>query len=353
MKGLRSFFFQSYMMFALISSLVFFVIIQMYILLAHKPVVSLTAAIWLSALVLGLLLSLAAYFGIRNAYILKRGLCEVNAFIQTLRSGRLSERITKFDSDELGALFKELNELADYIQEHVRSIQRLAEEKAKLAQSAQAAAVLEERQRIARELHDAVSQQLFALNMMSATTLKTFDDEPDQTKQVLQEISSISMKAQSEMRALLLHLRPIELSEDSLSDGIIKLLKELRDKTNMQFQVSIDDVFHLSKSAEMHIFRIVQEAVTNVIRHAEATKIQVELSECDCFVQLYIRDNGIGFNPFDERMASYGIRSMKERTDEMGGVFQLRSKQDEGTYLLIKIPFKAGERDGSHPIGSR
>ncbi|MFD0048781.1 sensor histidine kinase [Actinomycetes bacterium NPDC127524] len=195
-----------------------------------------------------------------------------------------------------------------------------------------------ERQRIARDLHDAVSQQLFGLNMMSAAACKTLEHSPQAAKIQLEQISGISVRALGEMRALLLHLRPVELQEDSLCDGIIKLLKELKTKTSLQFQASIDEVAGLTKSAEEHLFRIVQEAVSNVMRHAEASKVKVELREEEDFIYLYISDNGKGFNPQDVKMVSYGIKSMEERCKEIGGVFQIRSKDREGTYIDIKVP---------------
>ncbi|WP_409304563.1 sensor histidine kinase [Peribacillus sp. SCS-155] len=307
---------------------------------SENPAFSINTALWLSGFVFIMLTVSAAYFAIRNAYVLKGRLNNISTFIGTLRNGRYAGKLSYDKDDEISRIMYEINLLADHIQKQVHSMQRLAEEKANLSQQAQAAAVMEERQRIARDLHDAVSQQLFALNMMAAGAVKMFDLSPEKARQQLTEIADISVRAQGEMRALLLHLRPVQLQEDSLCDGLIKLLKELKQKTSLQFVASIDEVTGLPKSAEEHLFRIVQEAISNIIRHADAQRVKVELTGENEYIRLYISDDGKGFDPLNDKMVSYGIKMMKERCEEIGGIFQLRSKLKEGTYIDIKVPLK-------------
>jgi two-component system, NarL family, sensor histidine kinase LiaS len=338
MKGVKLFFLKSYFVYACFCSLLFFIMLQAYLVFADHPGFSIVAALWISGGNCVILFLFAAYFAIKNAYELKGKLSMISAFIGNLRSGRFPGKITNEANDEISRIIYEINLLSDHIQNQVQSLQKLADEKSLLAQQAHSAAVMEERQRIARDLHDAVSQQLFALNMMSAAACKTLEHSPQAAKIQLEQISGISVKALGEMRALLLHLRPVQLQEDSLCDGIIKLLKELKTKTSLQFQASIDEVAGITKSAEEHLFRIVQEAVSNVMRHAEASKVKVELREEGAFIYLYISDNGKGFDPQDVKMVSYGIKSMEERCKEIGGVFQIRSKHREGTYIDIKVP---------------
>lgn len=336
----KSYYLQSYLLFAGFSSLLFFVALQAYLLFTEKPAFSIGASIWLSAFVFLLLQLFGLYYGIRSTYALKGKYSLISSNLYALRNGTVPERLVSDKREETARVAEEVNALGDYLQEQAAVIQRMADEKSVLSEQAHTAAVMEERQRIARDLHDAVSQQLFALNMMSAAALKMFDQSPEYAKQQLSQIADISIRAQGEMRALLLHLRPIQLQKDSLCDGIIKLLKELKAKTNLHFKASIDEVEGLTKAAEEHLFRIVQEAVSNVIRHADAEEINVELSEEAGYARLYISDNGKGFNPEDAKMASYGIHTMKERCKEIGGNIKIRSKADEGTYIDIKVPVK-------------
>ena len=154
----------------------------------------------------------------------------------------------------------------------------------------------------------------------------------------MEQIADIAAKAQGEMRALLLHLRPVDLSGESLSDGVLSLLKELKAKTNINFDASVDEIEGLSKSVEEHLFRIIQESLSNILRHADADSIKLELTERDHFVYLYIRDNGKGFNTEEEKKASYGLKNMQDRCEEIGGIFTLRSQLGKGTYIEVSVP---------------
>lgn len=341
--GIRYWFVQSFIMMAIISSLIFFVGLQVYLFYNPESPMTIKSTFWLFLYALTILLLTGAYFGLKGSYLIKGRLGDILLFVSTLRSGKYADRMESYEKDEIGLISDELNQLAENIQEQVFSMQRLADEKSILAQTAHSAAVMEERQRLARDLHDVVSQQLFALSMMSSAALRVFDFDSDKAREQLNEVSEIAAKAQGEMRALLLHLRPVQLSDDRLCDGIIKLIQELKAKTNIDFHASIDEIENLSKAAEEHLFRIVQEALSNVLRHADAGNIKITLTEEEDYIYLFIADNGKGFNPHKERITSYGLKTMRERCEEVGGIFKIRSKKNEGTYIDIKIPAK-GER---------
>lgn len=342
-KSIRKWLFQSFVMVAVTSSLLFFVGLQIYIFLSEQEVLSTQTSFYLFLYCLVVMLGVGAYFGIKASYLIKGRLGDILLYISTLRSGKFSERIVTYEKDEIGLISDELNQLAEYIQEQVHSVQRLADEKTTLAKGAHAAAVMEERQRLARDLHDVVSQQLFALSMMSSATLRLFSTDQEKARLQLEQISDIAAKAQGEMRALLLHLRPIQLSGESLCDGIIKLIHELRDKTTLEFQASIDEIENVSAAGEEHLFRVVQESFSNILRHSDASKVQVTLTEKEGYIYLYISDNGKGFDLKKDKIASYGLKTMRERCEELGGIFNIRSKINEGTYIDIRIPTKGRE----------
>lgn len=195
-----------------------------------------------------------------------------------------------------------------------------------------------ERKRIARDLHDTVSQELFAAHMIlsgvSQQALK-LDREKMQTQ--LQSVAAILETAQKDLRVLLLHLRPVELEEKSLIEGIQILLKELEDKSDLKVSLK-QNVSKLPKKIEEHIFRILQELISNTLRHAQASCLDVYLYQTDVEVQLKVVDNGIGFQLGSLDDLSYGLRNIKERVEDMAGTVQLLTAPKQGLAVDIRIP---------------
>ncbi len=199
--------------------------------------------------------------------------------------------------------------------------------------------IKEERHRIARELHDSVSQQLFAATMMlSALNEGVSDlDIPEVVEKQIQMIVNIINTSQSEMRALLLHLRPINLESKSLKQGIEMLLNELQTKINIELIWHVEDI-QLPSSVEDNLFRIVQELLSNTLRHAKAKSLEVYLKKIDKTVLLRVVDDGQGFDMSNSKVGSYGLNNIKERVDGMGGTSRIVSFIGQGTSIEIKIP---------------
>lgn len=198
-----------------------------------------------------------------------------------------------------------------------------------------------ERHRIARELHDSVSQQLFA----SAMLLSTVEAQEEQFSESLQAqihlISGIIDDAQSEMRALLLHLRPIKLDGKSLKKGIEQLLDELKSKLPIVITHEIEDIT-LTEVIEDHIFRIVQELLSNVLRHSQADELEVYLKETENFYQLRFIDDGRGFDMDEKSSSGFGLRNIRERIEGLGGNVRIISFPDQGTSVELRIPLITG-----------
>lgn len=289
-------------------------------------------------ILLGLIISV--YVGFKSSGDIKDRMDYLSVLIAQLSRGNYTTKVYYSEGDEIARIGNELNELGEKLQSQVKSLQRLADEKAEFAKSAHKAAAMEERQRLARDLHDAVSQQLFGLTMISQASLKVFDQNPVQAREYLIDIADTALKAQVEMRALLLHLRPVHLSGEKLETGIEQLINELRQKCQMDFQISIKEIGNVSEVIEEHLFRTVQEALSNTLRHAEASQVALELSKKSNDVFLRISDNGKGFDLEEDqhKKTSYGLKTMKERCEEIGGTFAVRTKRGEGTYIDIRIP---------------
>ncbi|HLR15700.1 MAG TPA: sensor histidine kinase [Bacillota bacterium] len=281
------------------------------------------------------------YAGFRSSGTVKERLDYISVLITQYINGKYDSRVHFKEDDELTRIGQELNTLGEKIQSQTKSMQRMAEEKADFAKTAYKSAVIEERQRLARDLHDSVSQQLFALTMMAEASRELIDERPQVAKEHLQDVIEAGHTAQAEMRALLLHLRPVYLSGDSLEKGIGKLIDELKTKCSIQFYVEFEKDLQLRESTEEQVFRMVQEALANILRHAQATEVQLQVVRRGNEVFIHIRDDGIGFDLDKqfENNVSYGMKTMRERSEELGGTFNVRSIKQEGTYIDIRIPY--------------
>lgn len=195
-----------------------------------------------------------------------------------------------------------------------------------------------ERKRIARDLHDTVSQEIFAAHMiLSGLSQQTTKLEPENMQTQLQGITAILETAQRDLRILLLHLRPVELEQKSLVEGIQSLLKELKEKSDLKVAFKFQ-VVNLPKKIEEHIFRIVQELISNTLRHAQASCLDVYLYQTETELQLKVVDNGRGFEPADVDDLSYGLANIKERVEDMAGTLQLLTAPKQGLAVDIRIP---------------
>ncbi|MFC6465370.1 sensor histidine kinase [Marinilactibacillus sp. GCM10026970] len=198
-----------------------------------------------------------------------------------------------------------------------------------------------ERHRIARELHDSVSQQLFAASMMLSAVNQQSDELDDKFSTQLNLIEKIINDSQTEMRALLLHLRPVKLDGKTLKQGVEQLLKELCTKINTEIRFEIEDV-RLAHGIEDHLFRIVQELLSNVLRHAKAEELEVYLKRVHETVLLRMIDDGVGFDMSHKKSGSYGLENIRERINGIGGDVKIISFPEKGTSIEISIPIVAG-----------
>ncbi|MFC0332703.1 histidine kinase [Paenibacillus sepulcri] len=275
------------------------------------------------------------------------------------RMGRLLESITLFErgnfshrlqmregeDDEVGLMAQRLNEMAGHIQLQVASLQKLSTEKAEMGEQLKKSAIVEERQRLARELHDAVSQQLFAISLMTSALVESADLNAEKPRKQIEMVEKMAGNAQNEMRALLRQLRPATLEGKSLKEGLEELLEEMADKQSLTIRSEIELVEGLPKGVEDHLFRITQEGLSNILRHSEATSATVRLGLYNHQVHLRITDNGIGFNRDAAKSSSYGLKTVQERANEIGGVATVVSSPGKGTQVDVKVPIIGNEGD--------
>ncbi|MEG0384889.1 MAG: sensor histidine kinase [Solibacillus sp.] len=256
-------------------------------------------------------------------------------YVRKIAEPNFSQTIGKSNSS-LNKAMRVANEL---IETQRASLQRLATEKVQTNDAIVQERLLAERQRLARELHDSVSQQLFAASMLLSALTEQEQDEKSQKQ--LGQVEKVVQQAQLEMRALLLHLRPVALHNKTLAEGLEDLILELQEKVYFNIDYQIEEI-SLSKTEEDHLFRIAQEALSNTLRHAKANEVELLFIARDQLAILRIQDNGLGFDidGDGDKTSSYGLRNIAERAVEIGCTYKIVSVPNEGTIVEVKVPLK-------------
>jgi signal transduction histidine kinase len=245
----------------------------------------------------------------------------------TFADGHYDQRVSVARNDEIGQLEEHFNQMAEQLAESIRERQELAGQNARLA----------ERARISRELHDAVSQDLFSLRMLAGGLQRALPADSPLAPQIasLQQMATTMIR---EMRALLLELRPAQLEHLGLAEALEDLAAAYRTRLGIAVTTAIKTI-PLPAAIEQAILRITQEALSNAARHADATAITLELTPQDQTITLIISDNGQGFElTQDETQHGFGLRSMQERVQELGGTFLIESAPGQGTRVQVSFP---------------
>jgi len=277
--------------------------------------------------------------GFPVARMMKQSLQVIRDANEKVSRGNLAYRLTMEGYGEIEDISNQFNRMADRTEKQVESLQRLVNENKKLLEGAEEAASSEERRKIARELHDAISQQLFAISTTVSAVSKMMDTKPEEAKRYFTVIEKMVNDAQQELRALIMHLRPVSLEEHSLKEGIQNLLDELVEKhQHMTISTELQNIEGIPHGIENNIFRVTQEAISNIMRHSKATSFSVRLFQKEKVMHLIIEDNGIGIKEDNRKKTSYGMLTMKERIEEVGGRFDVITFPGKGTRIEVRVP---------------
>ncbi|HLO10724.1 MAG TPA: sensor histidine kinase [Pseudoneobacillus sp.] len=284
-------------------------------------------------------------FGLFSGVFWRKCLLAIDRLLHQLEEGVAVELEESNVSIEVDSIFKRIEKIHKQNTEKAKVSQRLATEKVEDQEQRIQEIISQERNRLARELHDSVSQQLFAASMMMSAINETRPKTDDRESKQLKMVEEMIHQSQLEMRALLLHLRPVALKGKTLQEGIAELLIELSQKVTMDIQWKVEDI-SLDKGIEDHLFRILQESVSNTLRHSKASKLEVLLIKRDDLVIMRVVDDGVGFEVEDDKAGSYGMQNMHERAVEVGGTLKIISLKNKGTRLEVKVPIThRGEKD--------
>jgi PAS domain S-box-containing protein len=201
-------------------------------------------------------------------------------------------------------------------------------------------AALEERQRLARELHDSVSQALYgiALGSRTARTLLDREAHPDRVAEWLEYVLSLAEAGLTEMRALIFELRPESLETEGLIAALKQQAAALEARHEIPVHATLSEEPDLPLETKEALYRIAQEALHNTVKHAHASRANLKL-ECDARnIALEISDDGVGFDPGGDFSGHLGLKSMRERAARLGGALRVVSAPGEGTSIHVRIP---------------
>ncbi|MCB0193995.1 MAG: PAS domain S-box protein [Anaerolineae bacterium] len=208
----------------------------------------------------------------------------------------------------------------------------------RLRQNAEEMAVLKERQRLARDLHDSVTQSLYSLSLFSRAGREAAEDgDTDRLNHSLRELEHNTLHALREMRLLLYELRPADLEQEGLIQAVKLRLNTVERRVGLQLDVQLDDLPDIPSGCEIELYHIIVEAMNNVIKHAAATHLALHLTQANHDLHLLIVDDGRGFDPAQVK-GGLGLNNIRERVARLNGRLSLVSEPGRGTRLEAVIP---------------
>ena len=205
-----------------------------------------------------------------------------------------------------------------------------------LNKQAQALAVLEERQRLARNLHDAINQSLFSAGLIAEVLPRLWEREPEEARHSLEDLRRLTRGALAEMRSLLVELRPAALTDTELGDLLRLLGNAFTGRTNIPVVLKVTGEGIMPAEAQVALYRICQEALSNIAKHAGASQVEIDVRHAPGTLALYIRDDGRGFDTAEQISSGhYGLSMMRERAESVGALMTVTSQLGQGTELAI------------------
>lgn len=235
---------------------------------------------------------------------------------------------------ELKTLQKQYDELALAFADQAA----VAQENARLRDEARQAAASAERERLARDLHDAVTQTLFSAGLIAEILPRLFAENPAEGEKKLEDLRRLTRGALAETRSLLTELRPTALVETPFCDLLRQLIEAATGRTRLTISLTTIGNTVLPPDVQTNLYRIAQEALSNVVKHARAERLTVTLNYHDDSAELSIRDDGRGFELHHIPADHFGIRIMHERAAAIQADFNIDSQIEKGTNIFVRWP---------------
>ena len=211
---------------------------------------------------------------------------------------------------------------------------------ARLQEQARELSVVAERNRLALELHDAVSQKLFGLVLSAEAATMLVERDPAAARDQVERLQILAREALDELRSLVFELRPPDLEKDGLCGALRKHVELLSRAGESEIELSLDDAVSPAPARGLEVLRIAQEAIQNALKHAQAERVAVRLRDRDGRLLLEVEDDGAGFDPNTAGIRSrrLGLTSMEERAERLGGTLEVVSTPGAGTTVRLDAP---------------
>jgi signal transduction histidine kinase len=254
----------------------------------------------------------------------------IGAFYLTEKKGERKAGFTDEDEELIGTLAAHA---------------AIAIENARLHERSRELSTIEERKRLARELHDSVTQTLFSIGLTAEATAELIETDPARARGQLGHLQELTRAAMQEMRSLIFELRPAELETEGLAAAVRKHVEVLRRLHDQEIEVRVEGDRRLPPDVEKGLLRIAQEALGNALRHAGASRVELSLVTRDSLVALRVADDGRGFDPEEAatRSRRLGLTSMRERTEALGGTLSIDSEPGSGTTVAVEVSIGRGD----------
>lgn len=252
---------------------------------------------------------------------------------------RAAEKLAEQEAEYLQTLAQRVEERTHELGQANQRLQKEIEHRLlveqELAQKAADEAVTADRTRLARDLHDAVTQTLFSASLTADVLPDLWDMDVEEAKKSTEELRQLTRGALAEMRTLLLELRPATLTQTRLNDLIKQLCEALVGRSRLPITLSVEGEGKLPPEVQIAFYRIAQESLNNVFKYARASQVEVKLQLSPSFVHLETCDNGIGFDISTTKPTSLGMRIMRERAESIGARLNINSSPGMGTCVEV------------------
>jgi signal transduction histidine kinase len=241
-------------------------------------------------------------------------------------------------TDKIGA--PDFDEADQQLMEMLAVHAAIAIEKTRLYERSRELSIVEERNRLARELHDSVTQKLFGLTLTAEAAATVIDRDAAEAKAQLQRLQELTREAMDELRSLIFELRPAAVETEGLATALRKHVDVLQRVHGADIALTVDDDLGDGGEHDGEVLRIAQEALQNALRHAHASHIEVRLGNGDGRLRLAVADDGVGFDPDEPglRARRLGLTSMEERAQALGGKVTIASRPGNGTTVSLEVP---------------
>lgn len=306
----------------------------------------------------------SVYVVLQLARSVKLRLWEAGDMAGRLAHGDFAARLPAGEADEVGELYDRLNQMGEALASTVGRLKELGEQNRVLAEEALSGAALAERAKLARDLHDGVNQLLFVQAMRAAALRKQLErlaaaggsgqaavDGSPALQRLIADATTLeegAREAHTEARSLILQLRPTVLEQQGLGPALAEYAQTAAQKAGWKLELEIGPEVRLFGDSAEALFRVAQEALNNVAKHAQAQTVTLELRLEGEDVRLGIRDDGVGFQASAARRpTAVGLVGMQERVTALGGQLQLRSRPGGGTEVSVRLPVQVKTEEGT------